>query len=275
MPTRKFDVAVIGAGPGGLNSTLYLRRFKRSVVLINHGVPRARWILKIRNLVAHTSGLTGKELLGRMREQVLKLNPEIIEGDAKVSRKGRSFSVHVNGESILVKKVILATGIEDIQPPFENFEFLRARGLLGYCPICDGYDHSKDRGIRVSRRLVRIEALEGGKILRMHFRNGLHSDVRIAYVELGAKVRDSAFRHMKDLRRTKGGYVLASYHQETSIPGLYAVGDCVNALAQVSVAVGHGAIAATRIHNELGFKKKVREKKTNYRVNSTSGTRAA
>jgi thioredoxin reductase (NADPH) len=40
-------------------------------------------------------------------------------------------------------------------------------------------------------------------------------------------------------------------HQETSIHGLYAVGDCVNALAQVSVAIGQAALAATRIHNSL------------------------
>ena len=37
----------------------------------------------------------------------------------------------------------------------------------------------------------------------------------------------------------------------TSVPGLYAAGDVVAALNQVSVAVGHAAIAATHIHNSL------------------------
>ena len=39
--------------------------------------------------------------------------------------------------------------------------------------------------------------------------------------------------------------------QQTSVEGLYAIGDVVSALNQISVAVGHAAIAATAIHNRL------------------------
>ncbi|WP_166255009.1 NAD(P)/FAD-dependent oxidoreductase [Marinobacter salicampi] len=39
--------------------------------------------------------------------------------------------------------------------------------------------------------------------------------------------------------------------QMTSIDGLYAIGDVVSALSQISVAVGHAAVAATNIHNAL------------------------
>ena len=39
--------------------------------------------------------------------------------------------------------------------------------------------------------------------------------------------------------------------QQTSVDGLYAIGDVVSALNQISVAVGHAAIAATAIHNRL------------------------
>ncbi|QYR53127.1 NAD(P)/FAD-dependent oxidoreductase [Lysobacter soyae] len=38
---------------------------------------------------------------------------------------------------------------------------------------------------------------------------------------------------------------------ETSVPGLYAIGDVVSALNQISVAVGHAAVAATAIHRRL------------------------
>ncbi len=38
---------------------------------------------------------------------------------------------------------------------------------------------------------------------------------------------------------------------QTSVDGLYAIGDVVSALNQISVAVGHAAIAATAIHNRL------------------------
>ncbi|MCC8363131.1 NAD(P)/FAD-dependent oxidoreductase [Lysobacter sp. A6] len=40
-------------------------------------------------------------------------------------------------------------------------------------------------------------------------------------------------------------------HQQTSVDGLFAIGDIVSALNQISVAVGHAAIAATSVHNRL------------------------
>ena len=39
--------------------------------------------------------------------------------------------------------------------------------------------------------------------------------------------------------------------QQTSVDGLYAIGDMVSALNQISVAVGHAAIAATAVHQRL------------------------
>lgn len=48
---------------------------------------------------------------------------------------------------------------------------------------------------------------------------------------------------------------------QTSVDGLYAIGDIVSALNQISVAVGHAAIAATAIHNRLP---------RNYREDATS-----
>jgi len=40
-------------------------------------------------------------------------------------------------------------------------------------------------------------------------------------------------------------------HLQTTVDGLYAIGDVVSALNQISVAVGHAAIAATAVHNRL------------------------
>jgi thioredoxin reductase (NADPH) len=55
---------------------------------------------------------------------------------------------------------------------------------------------------------------------------------------LGARIDDS-------------GRLYTSDHQETSVDGLYAAGDLVRGLNQISVANGEAAIAATAIHNRL------------------------
>jgi thioredoxin reductase (NADPH) len=57
-------------------------------------------------------------------------------------------------------------------------------------------------------------------------------------LELGAEVDEE-------------GALLVDGHKCTSVPGLYAVGDVVNSLKQISVATGDAAICATAVHNSL------------------------
>ena len=45
--------------------------------------------------------------------------------------------------------------------------------------------------------------------------------------------------------------LIVDEHQTTTVPGLYAAGDLVKALNQMSVGMAHATIAATAIHNKL------------------------
>ena len=47
------------------------------------------------------------------------------------------------------------------------------------------------------------------------------------------------------------GMLIVDDHQQTSVDGLYAVGDVVRGLNQMAVAFGEAAVAATDIHNRL------------------------
>ena len=47
------------------------------------------------------------------------------------------------------------------------------------------------------------------------------------------------------------GDFIVTEHQETSEPGVWAAGDVVRGLNQISVATGEAAIAATAIHHRL------------------------
>jgi thioredoxin reductase (NADPH) len=49
------------------------------------------------------------------------------------------------------------------------------------------------------------------------------------------------------------GEIIVDRHQMTGVPGLFAIGDVVSGLNQISVAVGQAAIAATRAHALLPF----------------------
>ena len=52
-------------------------------------------------------------------------------------------------------------------------------------------------------------------------------------------------------RRDEHGELEVDEEMQTTVDGLYAIGDVVSALNQISVAVGQAAIAATAIHNRL------------------------
>jgi thioredoxin reductase (NADPH) len=53
------------------------------------------------------------------------------------------------------------------------------------------------------------------------------------------------------VQRDDDGMVATDKHQRTSVEHLYAAGDVVNTLNQISVASGEAAIAATAIHKSL------------------------
>ncbi|MFC0676402.1 NAD(P)/FAD-dependent oxidoreductase [Lysobacter korlensis] len=70
------------------------------------------------------------------------------------------------------------------------------------------------------------------------------------YPVLGGEAQ-AGLAHALGARCDDNGELIVDDHQQTSVEGLYAIGDVVSALNQIAVAVGHAAIAATTVHNRL------------------------
>jgi thioredoxin reductase (NADPH) len=70
------------------------------------------------------------------------------------------------------------------------------------------------------------------------------------YPSLGCRPRVEVAAEL-GARTNEDGNLIVDAHQQTSVPGLYAAGDAVAALHQISVATGQAAIAATAMHNAL------------------------
>jgi thioredoxin reductase (NADPH) len=70
----------------------------------------------------------------------------------------------------------------------------------------------------------------------------------VLYAALGCRPR-SALAASLGVELDDSGTLRVDSHCATSVPGIYAAGDVVDALDQLSVAIGHGGIAATAIHN--------------------------
>jgi thioredoxin reductase (NADPH) len=74
--------------------------------------------------------------------------------------------------------------------------------------------------------------------------------VDVVYPSMGCDVRSELAANLgADCDEER--YILVGRHLETSVPGLYAIGDVAKALNQIAVGFGHAALAAAHIHNAL------------------------
>jgi thioredoxin reductase (NADPH) len=106
----------------------------------------------------------------------------------------------------------------------------------------------KRADIRLEQRVVDVERT-GEKIAAV-FADGRRLAVDVLYPALGCDVR-SQLATALGARCNDIGNLHVDDKQRTSVEGLYAAGDVVTDLHQLSVATGHAAVAATAIHNSL------------------------
>lgn len=276
------DALVVGAGPAGLTAAIYLRRYGRSVCLADTGASRARWIDRSHNVPGFPAGLSGAELLARLTSQlaaaegevtaaeVTRLVPWPTTGDDPVAA---GFAADVGGRPLAARTVLLACGVVDRMPPVEGLAALREEGWVRQCPICDGPEHRDERiGVigdgehaareadflrgfseHVSRfaprELRRAERALPGP-LALHLADGTRVDCDVLYAACGVTPRNALATQLGAPCDAAGG-VQVDARCATGVPRLWAAGDLVSALDQIAVALGHGAIAATAMHNAL------------------------
>jgi thioredoxin reductase (NADPH) len=60
---------------------------------------------------------------------------------------------------------------------------------------------------------------------------------------------------MLGAQTTDDGCIIVDTHQRTSVAGLYAAGDVVRGLDQISHAMGEASVAASTIRNDLSSKR--------------------
>lgn len=147
--TKTLDCVIIGGGPGGLTAGIYLKRYRRNVVIIDDGNSRAAMIPLSHNYPGFPNGISGTSLLQRLRRQFHGFHGDIINDTIKeIKKENDEYYVLGMTGNYRAKTVILATGARDIEPTLPNVRDAVRRGLIHHCPICDGYE-AIDRHIGV------------------------------------------------------------------------------------------------------------------------------
>ena len=296
---KPLDCLVIGGGPAGLTAAIYLARFHLDILVVDEGKSRAAWIPCTRNHAGYPDGISGKELLEKMREQAQKFGAKILtERVTKLERDEKTglFCAIWGSGCVEARKVLLATGVTNRKPPMDEalHDEALARGLVRYCPICDGYE--------VTDKKVGVIGSDSHGVAEAVFLRGYTADVTLIAPDKALKLKaedqqklkaagincvdgpaeaaaisdefivvDTAEGHYTfdsvypalgsdthvQLAEQMGaalndlGCIAIDSHQRTSVVGLYAAGDVVIGLDQISHAMGEGGVAATTIRNDL------------------------
>jgi thioredoxin reductase (NADPH) len=298
MSEPHYDCLVIGGGPAGLTAAIYLARFHLDLKLVDAGKSRASMIPCTRNHAGYPDGISGNELVERMKSQAQKYGASIVPG--RVTRLDRiegGFRAEWGQGSVTAKTVLLATGVTNRRPLMDEalHDEALARGLIRYCPVCDAYEVTdKKVGVigsgahgvaealflrsytphvtliaphaaleladedRAKLQRFGIETVNGpchavaahGDDILIDTIEGRYSFDSV-YPALGSDVHNELAQQAGADLADDTGCILVDSHQRTNIPGLYAAGDVVLGLDQISHAMGEGGVAATTIRNDL------------------------
>ncbi len=135
------DCVVIGGGPAGLTAAIYLARYRRKVVVYDTLNSRAEKIPLSHNYPGFPSGISGKDLLTRLRQQLSAYPIPILEEKVESIEKDEDrFILKTCRNLIHTRYVILCTGVIDIEPVVGDIRDGIQKGLIRHCPVCDAYE---------------------------------------------------------------------------------------------------------------------------------------
>ena len=262
----KYDIIIIGAGPGGLTAAIYAKRANLSCAIIEKGAPGGQIInsYSVENYPG-IGQISGVDLAMQMYNQVVSLEVPFIFEEVKEIKD--HFVVVTNDGEYEASSVIIATGQSPKRLHLENEEKMLGRGI-SFCAICDGsFYKNKDVIVVGGGNSAIEESLYLSSICKNVYvlvRNQLRADELIAkelkekenvkimlntkpleYLFddsfLGIKTNNGeilasgCFLYVGNVPNTsfvpeeikdEYGYIITDLHMETKIKGLYAVGDC-------------------------------------------------
>lgn len=137
---KKYDVIIIGAGPGGMTTALYASRANLKVVMLDRGAYGGN--LNNTASIVNYSGfkdVQGPELAEKMYQGATQFGAEYAYGTVtKVEVAGANKKVTTDmGETYVAPVVVIGTGSDHRKLGVPGEEEFSGRGV-SYCAVCDG-----------------------------------------------------------------------------------------------------------------------------------------
>lgn len=273
-------IVIVGSGPAGLSAALYAVRAGADTTVLTKGPGAIDRAEKIENYYGFAEPVSGAELERRSTENAKRLGVKFVAAEAVGLTYTDQLTVETQDENYPADAVILATGASRAVPRIPGLAGLEGHGV-SYCAACDAFFYrGKDVAVlgsggyalhevqallpvvksvtlltdgapltaqfppEVKVLAQKVEAVLGDTVVSgVQLSGGETLKVSGVFVALG--VAGSTALAKKLGAEVDGNRIVVDASMQTTVPGLYAAGDCTGGLLQVAKAVYEGAQAAT------------------------------
>ncbi|MCK4331734.1 MAG: FAD-dependent oxidoreductase, partial [Dehalococcoidia bacterium] len=145
----RYEVIIIGGGPGGLTAGLYASRAGLKTLLLERGMFGGQIVnaQRVDNYPGFPEGISGFELASLMHQQATKYGLETATAEVTGLKAGRTYGVLTSDADFEAGAVIIAAGSEYVKLGVAGEEKLLGHGV-SYCATCDGFLF-RDRDVAV------------------------------------------------------------------------------------------------------------------------------
>lgn len=286
-----YDSIIIGSGPAGITASLYMIRAGLKVLVISKNQSALDKAEKVENYYGFENGISGKELKDVGIKQAKNLGVEFLEKEVtsiKYSENGYEVIVANQGlnEQYLAKTIVLATGTNRNKPRIKGLKEFEGKGI-SYCAICDGaFFRNKNVGVlgngdyaiseiqelipivksvtmytngldpieyrvdNVNINTKKIRKFRGNNVIKeIEFEDDTREEINGIFIAQGVATSTDFAKKLGAM--IENNYIVVNDKMETTIPNIYACGDCTGGLLQISKAVYEGTVAGLEVIRKL------------------------
>ncbi len=242
------DVIIIGAGVAGMTAAIYAKRAGKSVLLFEKGAEGGQIVnsLKVENWPGEY-GISGAELTRKISQHVKELGVKVSYEEVlsiEHGKDGARFLVKTDEDEYSCDTIVLALGTEPRKLSEKQAKDAGKRPV-SYCATCDGALY-KDKPVVVvgsgNTAKHEMKYLENiaSKVYHIHHDDPIPKDAEAVFVAIGRVPNTEFLKGFVEL--DSNGYIKAGEDCKTSVPGVFAVGDCrTKGTRQLVTAAADGA----------------------------------
>lgn len=281
------DLVIVGSGPAGVSAALYAARAGVRTTVLTKGPGALDRAELIQNYYGFAEPISGAELERRGIEGAKALGVNFVTTEAVGLTYTDRLTVETLAGEFPADAVILATGASRAAPKIPGLVGLEGHGV-SYCATCDAFFYrGKDVAVlgngeyalhevqallpvvksvtlltngspltaqfpsEVAVHPEKIDAILGEeRVTGVQLNSGGIVELSGVFVALGVAGSTALARKLG--AEVDGNRIVVDPRtMQTTLPGLYAAGDCTGGLLQVAKAIYEGALAGTEAAKTL------------------------